>query len=607
MITKLVIRHFKGIEEKTYEFGKFDLLVGRNNSGKSTILQALSIWSYSIELLKNKPQKTGNKAIQEILSNFSPLPVPEFKLLWYNLRERRAKSENTSKGTTPIPIEIIVTWTKNGISYSFSISIKYQSAQAIFIGPSNGWKEFHEVKDFFPKILYVPPFSMIEPHEQRKDIPVIRSAIGKFQPGSVLRNVLLLIYNENANTNKNSIKPEDQKRWSRFAEFFKSNFSVSLEFPIYDKERDEYIICKYNNEHWKPTGNQKLPKIKMHLSKNEKVSLDIISAGTGFHQTLILFSFLEYYKPDIVLFDEPDAHLHTDLQKVVLDKLKKHSNESSLQCIVATHSPDFINNVHEDEILFLKQDKSPIRQVIKGSILSALSLTNNQDLVWCMSYPNILFVEGDSDKIILNTVLDKKNLTEFRKIILFDTMNGGDKDTMKRLSDEKTDTLNTLLPEDKKLKRLTVMDRDEPNSYQAQPENPVHFTWRWRSIDNFFLYSPIWKRTIKQISIDNALSESIILEGEKVIDDFFKSERFELQEGESFATIDSSLFQDAYGKRILFKGDGSFESLFDRLVKVHPEFKCTRERLVNAFQPEELPAEFERFAKKVEVVFGGKE
>ncbi|MBC7972339.1 MAG: AAA family ATPase, partial [Verrucomicrobia bacterium] len=43
MITTLTLRNFKSIKEQTYEFAQFDLLVGRNNSGKSTILQALAI------------------------------------------------------------------------------------------------------------------------------------------------------------------------------------------------------------------------------------------------------------------------------------------------------------------------------------------------------------------------------------------------------------------------------------------------------------------------------------------------------------------------------------------------------------------------------------
>ena len=37
----MTLRNFKSVDEQVYYFSQFDLLVGRNNSGKSTVLQAL--------------------------------------------------------------------------------------------------------------------------------------------------------------------------------------------------------------------------------------------------------------------------------------------------------------------------------------------------------------------------------------------------------------------------------------------------------------------------------------------------------------------------------------------------------------------------------------
>jgi AAA15 family ATPase/GTPase len=42
MITHLTLRNFKSVHEEQYDFTTFDLLVGWNNSGKSTVLQALA-------------------------------------------------------------------------------------------------------------------------------------------------------------------------------------------------------------------------------------------------------------------------------------------------------------------------------------------------------------------------------------------------------------------------------------------------------------------------------------------------------------------------------------------------------------------------------------
>ena len=50
MITKVVIRNLKRFQEQTFAgLGSLHLLVGQNNSGKSTLLQALAIWNKQVE------------------------------------------------------------------------------------------------------------------------------------------------------------------------------------------------------------------------------------------------------------------------------------------------------------------------------------------------------------------------------------------------------------------------------------------------------------------------------------------------------------------------------------------------------------------------------
>jgi hypothetical protein len=80
MITKLALRNFKSVSEQTYEFTQFDLLAGRNNSGKSTVLQALAIWQFCVDEF-HRSKRAGSKGIQVVLPNFTALPVPEFNLL----------------------------------------------------------------------------------------------------------------------------------------------------------------------------------------------------------------------------------------------------------------------------------------------------------------------------------------------------------------------------------------------------------------------------------------------------------------------------------------------------------------------------------------------
>lgn len=57
-ITKLCIKNYRGIKELTCEFGqeKFIVLIGRGDSGKSTILSAVSVLKRVSQSLLRKRQ-----------------------------------------------------------------------------------------------------------------------------------------------------------------------------------------------------------------------------------------------------------------------------------------------------------------------------------------------------------------------------------------------------------------------------------------------------------------------------------------------------------------------------------------------------------------------
>ena len=192
MITKLTLHNFKNIGEQTFEFTQFDLLVGGNNSGKSTVLQALAIWQFCVDEF-HRSKRTGSKGIQVVLPNFTALPVPEFNLLWKDRTDRKWPLINGAKKQEYILIGIHVEWRGvTGKIDSFGVQLRYHSPQTIYAIPSDGWEKFREQGDL-PIIAYVPPFSGLEPAEKWLDVSPLRQQVGKGQPGSVLRNLLLRV------------------------------------------------------------------------------------------------------------------------------------------------------------------------------------------------------------------------------------------------------------------------------------------------------------------------------------------------------------------------------------------------------------------------------
>ena len=305
MITRLTLRNFKSVGEQIYDFTRFDLLVGRNNSGKSTVLQALAIWQFCVDEF-HRSKRSGSVGIQVVLPNFTALPVPEFNLLWKNRADRSYPIVNGKKKQQFILIEIQVEWRHSSEeSGSFGVALRYHSPQTIYAIPMGGWAAFRafELKGKLPKIAYVPPFSGLEPTEKWLDISPIRQQVGKGQPGSVLRNLLLRVCpppqrgTDGRNT-KGHQNPED---WQELASIIERWFSVKISEPRYESTKDVYITVEYIQQ-----GK----------------AYDIISGGSGFHQTLTLLAFMYGYHPTTILLDEPDAHLHVNLQHEILDYFK---------------------------------------------------------------------------------------------------------------------------------------------------------------------------------------------------------------------------------------------------------------------------------------------
>lgn len=95
MLTRLRIRNFKKLEDVEFELGKSVVLIGPNNSGKTTALQALALWDIGLSLWiakrggKTSPEKRPGVTINR--RDLISIPVPVANLLWRDLHVRFMK------------------------------------------------------------------------------------------------------------------------------------------------------------------------------------------------------------------------------------------------------------------------------------------------------------------------------------------------------------------------------------------------------------------------------------------------------------------------------------------------------------------------------------
>jgi hypothetical protein len=571
MITKLTLRNFKSVKEQTYEFTQFDLLVGRNNSGKSTVLQALAIWQFCVDEF-HRSKRSGSTGIQVVLPNFTALPVPEFNLLWKDRTDRYWPMVNGKKTQAYILIGIDVEWRHaTGETASFGVELRYHSSQTIYAIPSGGWKKFHdcEQRGDLPRIAYVPPFSGLEPTEKWLDEAPIRQQVGKGQPGSVLRNLLLRVCpaparGSDGRVAKGYTVPAD---WKELAEIVKRWFSVEIHEPGYDSAKDVYITVEYR--------------------QNDK-DFDIIAGGSGFHQTLTLLAFLYGYRPTTILLDEPDAHLHVNLQREILDYFKRKGLETNTQFLIATHAEEFVRGVDAVQLVSLL-NQVPRRVQSAPEVLRAMAEVSNEEIARLMASPYILYVEGESDERILRAWAAPCGAQTAMDKVCFKSMSGGDKQTMKTRADEHFAALKQIIPE---VSRLMLLDYDDRATFHPKPNNPTLFEWKRKNIENYLLVPDAWKRAASQFGEGELFVQPVW----EAIDDFFVGQNLTLPPGRTWRNVTANVFSAVDGKRILFEDDNS---LFQQLRTGTPPVQLIREQIAVSMVSGEIHEDVHQFIGKL--------
>lgn len=489
MIRHVVVRSLKRFPEAGQTFdnlGRFQLIVGQNNSGKSTLLHALAIWQYCIDECRAASRK-GDAGIQVSLSNFTPLPLPDFKLLWHDKTERRyPKDEQGKKQQEYILIEIAVTWTTRlDQDETFTIELGYRGKETVSVIPGGGWSRFYELdggrgkdrdvsKSLFPVVVYVPPTSNIDDHELYLQDGRIRALVGKGQPGSVVRNLILRAARRDSQSGNS---------FQKLAQHIRDWFHVEVLLPEDRREIDQYIEANYR------TGSG--------------TELDWVNAGSGLLQTLIVLSFLYGYAPDVLLLDEPDAHLHVNLQRTLLDFLKRQTH---VQMLIATHAEEFIRRVKPQQITFLTPEG--IRRLTDTDQAAiALAEINNLDISNLIARKLIVYVEGETDEdclvgwaSALEADSEFAGIREQMRGVAFVFLKGGSAEEMLAQADRHFRGCKLL---SSSAQRLLILDRNSGKWQSRVDHDPSLLVWGKRHVESYLLVPEAWRRAVVHAAHDS--------------------------------------------------------------------------------------------------------
>ena len=183
--------------------------------------------------------------------------------------------------------------------------------------------------------------------------------------------------------------------------------------------------------HYKESTNDEivLPIYLIDTTNNKQIFFENLSSG---ETTIMALIFALYNSsnggtfPEVILFDEPDAHLHPSLTATFLKVVQDvFVGRNSVKIIMTTHSPSTVALAPDDSIYIMdrnlgypyKLDRNTAVNILSEGFASVNIDDGKLGIAYNLSNSDLPFLltEGITDKIILETAWLKLNPTK-RKI-----------------------------------------------------------------------------------------------------------------------------------------------------------------------------------------------
>jgi predicted ATPase len=349
MIRELALRRFKRFEEERFDLRGHVILAGPNDCGKTTVLQALAAWALGLKRWRelNDFQRHGGAYTKAPLARqaFSAVPLRSYDLLW--------KDRNY---TGALEIEVAL-----ADGRQVAMEFHKDSTEQIYVRPAKQ-ADPNVVRSLNLDVVYVATVSGLSVEEPVYQPDYIETLLGRQRPGDVVRNLLL--------------QASRGGEWDQLRAAVQRLFGVELSVP---QTLGGQILCEYRQGAAGP-------------------SFDILSAGSGFQQVVLLLACLATRRGAVLLVDEPDAHLHVFLQDSIFSELHRAAAETKSQLVIATHSEVIFNSAAPEQIcVVMGRPRRLASETDIQKLRQAVSVLQQSDLVAAQAAPGILYLEGYTD------------------------------------------------------------------------------------------------------------------------------------------------------------------------------------------------------------------
>jgi len=360
VLKSLRLQNFRGFTDHVVEFSPFTLLIGQNNAGKTTIIEALRI----IAIAQSKMKSAKFTMAPDELGSYFTGPVFSFSLKNIDFDE-----ENIHHNYGIEAPAIITARYRNNCSISVFLGVE-QSERFCQFQEAGGKKVYSRSVGSNPKfyrIFVMPPIGSLLTSETERDKKYLREHINGYLSYRHIRNQMYDM-------------PEEFDRFCPKLEETWGNLHVEGLLAGQGEFKNEY-----------------------HLKlRDGRYPAEVARVGSGLQawiQTLWFLSRVD--EASIVVLDEPDVYLHADLQKKLIRVL---AASGFRQTVVATHSVEMIADVSPDEIVEVRKREArskPISTTVEAqAVLDQMGTSHHLQLSKLGKGGKVLFLEGNDHQLL---------------------------------------------------------------------------------------------------------------------------------------------------------------------------------------------------------------
>ena len=347
-------------------------LAGPNDCGKTTVMQAIALWSQAVQAwlskrTESRPSERTSTALNRI--DIVAGPVHSTRYFWHNMVVRNCNHD--------VRIEIAV-----GIEYRNQVrpvvmQFRYYSSEIVCCTPDEETRTdidlVRAAAGINVRLLHsMSGLDMEEMVIRNKRIDVLS---GQGKTAQVLRNLCLIVHQNHP------------KSWADIVQMMERLFAIKLSIHVENTRGS--VELTYRQE-------------------GVEEPLDISASGCGIQQILLVFSCLFSHQKSVLLIDEPDAHLEILRQRQIYVLLRDIASRNNSQIILATNSEVILNECI-DHNLTLILDNRVDNLAKKREIRNVLRFFGPENYIKAVQRRHVLYVEGRTDADILRELAKRLN------------------------------------------------------------------------------------------------------------------------------------------------------------------------------------------------------